>query len=78
MVQQSNVGSVVNLQTDTEDRFQYAYMALRASIDGFLTSGRPVIVVDGTHLKGKYKGIMFVAATKDVNEQIFPPRIWHW
>ncbi|KAL6552016.1 hypothetical protein OROGR_008170 [Orobanche gracilis] len=33
---------------------------------------RPVIVVDGTHLKGKYNGIMFVAATKDANEQIFP------
>lgn len=33
---------------------------------------RPVIVVDGTHLKGKYKGVMFVAATKDGNEQIVP------
>lgn len=62
----------MNLQTDTEDRFQYAYMALRASIDGFLICGRPVIVVDDTHLKGRYKGIMFVAATKDANEQIFP------
>lgn len=47
-------------------------MSLSASIKGFLSSGRPVIVVDGTHLKGKYRGIMFVAATMDGNEQLFP------
>lgn len=47
-------------------------MAPSASISGFLSSGRPVIVVDGTHLKGKYRGVMFVDAMKDENEQIFP------
>lgn len=31
-----------------------------------------MIVVDGTHLKGKNKGVLFVAVTKDGNEQIFP------
>ncbi|XP_057790698.1 protein FAR1-RELATED SEQUENCE 5-like [Salvia miltiorrhiza] len=72
MVQQANPGTVVELQTDSSNCFQYVFMALSASISGFLASGRLVIVVDGTHLKGKYKGIMFVAATKDGNEQIFP------
>lgn len=72
MVQQTNPGSRVALKTDEEERFQYAFMALSASISGFLSSGRPVIVVDGTHLKGKYRGVMFVASTKDGNEQIFP------
>ncbi|XP_057803545.1 uncharacterized protein LOC131018865 [Salvia miltiorrhiza] len=32
---------------------------------------RPIIVVDGTHLKGRNKGILFVAVTKDDNEQVF-------
>ncbi|KAL6518212.1 hypothetical protein OROMI_033913 [Orobanche minor] len=71
MLEQSNPGSVVDLQTDEAGAFEYYFMSLDASIRGFKAC-RPVIVVDGTHLKGKYNGIMFVAATKDANEQIFP------
>ncbi|KAL6549489.1 hypothetical protein OROHE_008606 [Orobanche hederae] len=71
MLQQSNSGSVVDLQTDEAGAFEYCFMSLAASIRGFKAC-RPVIVVDGTHLKGKYNGIIFVAATKDANEQIFP------
>ncbi|KAL5547634.1 hypothetical protein UlMin_002865 [Ulmus minor] len=33
---------------------------------------RPLIVVDGTFLKGKYKGTLFVACAKDGNNGIFP------
>ncbi|XP_057786783.1 uncharacterized protein LOC131004175 [Salvia miltiorrhiza] len=68
MLQESNPGSIVALQTDSVDRFQYAFMAIGACVNGFKSSCRPVIVVDGTHLKVKYRGIMFVAATKDGNE----------
>ncbi|KAL6575452.1 hypothetical protein OROMI_012737 [Orobanche minor] len=71
MLEQSNPGSVVDLQTDEAGAFEYCFMSLAASIRGFKAC-RPVIVVDGTHLKGKYNGIIFVAATKDANEQIFP------
>ncbi|KAL6550042.1 hypothetical protein OROMI_020530 [Orobanche minor] len=71
MLEQSNPGSVVDLQTDEAGAFENCFMPLAASIRGFKAC-RPVIVVDGTHLKGKYNGIMFVAATKDANEQIFP------
>ncbi|KAL6513482.1 hypothetical protein OROGR_020968 [Orobanche gracilis] len=71
MLEQSNPGSVVDLQTDEAGDFEYCFMSLVASIRGFKAC-RPVIVVDGTHLKGKYNGIMFVAATKDANEHIFP------
>ncbi|KAL6518132.1 hypothetical protein OROMI_033833 [Orobanche minor] len=71
MLEQSNLGSVVDLQTDEAEAFEYCFMSLAASIRGFKAC-RPVIVVDGTHLKGKYNGIMFAAATKDANEQIFP------
>ncbi|KAL6584380.1 hypothetical protein OROMI_003669 [Orobanche minor] len=71
MLEQSNPGSVVDLQTDEVGAFDYCFMSLAASIRDFKAC-RPVIVVDGTHLKGKYNGIMFVAAIKDANEQIFP------
>ncbi|XP_022866127.1 uncharacterized protein LOC111385938, partial [Olea europaea var. sylvestris] len=33
---------------------------------------RPVICVDGSHLKGQYKGTLLVAAAQDANLQIYP------
>ena len=39
---------------------------------GFCKCCKPVIVIDGTHLKGKFRGVMFVATTKDADEQIYP------
>ncbi|KAK3212231.1 hypothetical protein Dsin_016937 [Dipteronia sinensis] len=47
------------------------------SFNGFdlltiVCNGRPVIAIDGTHLKGSYKGVVFAAACKDENNKIFP------
>ncbi|TXG48698.1 hypothetical protein EZV62_024573 [Acer yangbiense] len=39
---------------------------------GFTTSLRPVVAVDGTFLKGKNQGTMFVACCMDGNNQIYP------
>lgn len=72
MVRKVNPGSIVDWKTDAENRFQYMYMAFATSINVFIFCGRPVIVIDGTHLKEKYKGVMFVAATKDGGEHIYP------
>ena len=47
-------------------------MAFGAGISGFHTSIRLVIVVDGTFLKSKYLGTLFVAVSKDGNNQIYP------
>ena len=33
---------------------------------------RPVVAMDGTHLKGKYKGTMFITLCFDGNQQIYP------
>ncbi|KAH6784186.1 hypothetical protein C2S52_009145 [Perilla frutescens var. hirtella] len=38
----------------------------------FQEGSRPVVVIDGTHLKGRNKGILFAVVTKDGNEQILP------
>nr|VDC99373.1 unnamed protein product [Brassica oleracea] len=52
-------------------RFKYLFLSFGASIKGFKYQRR-VIVVDGTHLSGKYGGTMLVAARQDGNFQIFP------
>ncbi|XP_048611970.1 uncharacterized protein LOC106448752 [Brassica napus] len=55
----ANLGSLANLHTDqTEEgghRFKYMFLALGASIEGY-KGMRKVVVVDGTHLKGRYAG----------------------
>ena len=46
-------------------------MSISASLAGFHTSIRPVVAVDGTFLKAKYFGTLFIAACKDGNNQIY-------
>lgn len=45
-------------------------MALGPSLRGFKNC-RPVLIVDGTHLEGKYKGMMLVGVTMDDNNQLY-------
>lgn len=52
-------------------RFAYMFFAHAASIAGW-SYCRPVIAVDVTFLKSKYRGVLFVVVSKDANNQIFP------
>ena len=47
-------------------------MALDPCINSFRECCRPLIVIDGTYLKGKFRDVMFVVATKDANNHIYP------
>ena len=49
----------------------YLFLAFGASIAGFKKL-RHVLVIDGTHLGGKYKGVLLTAIGQDANFQIFP------
>ncbi|XP_058075786.1 uncharacterized protein LOC131224272 [Magnolia sinica] len=53
-------------------RFERCFVALEQCVRSFQTSLRRVLAVDGTHLKGKYKGILFVATALDGDNHIFP------
>ncbi|KAK2658258.1 hypothetical protein Ddye_004791 [Dipteronia dyeriana] len=46
-------------------------MSIGASLRGFQTCMRPIIIVDGTHLKGQFGGAMLVATTQYRNEQMY-------
>ena len=67
----ANPGSITGLELDSLNRFKYLFLSFGVSIRGFQYQRR-VIVVDGTHLSGKYEGVMLVAAAQDGNFQIFP------
>ena len=72
MLKQQNPGMVTKLKVDNENKFEICFMAFGACISGFRECCRPAIAIDGTHLKGKYKGILFIAIAMDGNDQIFP------
>jgi hypothetical protein len=51
--------------------FKYVFWAFGPSIEAFRLC-RPVISIDGTHLKGSYVGKMLIAVSKDANGYIIP------
>ncbi|XP_039118108.1 uncharacterized protein LOC120254027 [Dioscorea cayenensis subsp. rotundata] len=69
-VSETNPGSVVIIDTDGE-RFKRGFFCFRASLDGFKRGCRPMLFLDGTHLLGKYGGILLGATAKDGNEGFF-------
>ncbi|XP_015168084.1 uncharacterized protein [Solanum tuberosum] len=52
-------------------RFMYYFLAFGACIKG-LAHIRKVIAVDGTHLHGKYEGVLFIAVEQDTENHVYP------
>ena len=52
--------------------FQRMYICLPACKEGFVAGCRPIICVDGAHLKGQFPGVLLTAVGKDGNNNIFP------
>lgn len=47
------------------------FLAMSPSIEGYKFK-RKVVIVDGTHLRGKYVGCLLTASAQDGNYQVFP------
>ncbi|XP_022897502.1 uncharacterized protein LOC111411177 [Olea europaea var. sylvestris] len=69
---ENNPGTVTHIELDSRDRFHYFFLAFGASIRGYMQYLRPVVCVDGSHLKGPYKGTLLLATAQDANKQIYP------
>lgn len=68
----ANPGTVFEVEVEEHRYFKYVYMAFGPCIRGFLNCIRPVVVVDGTHLHEKYKGMLLIATCIDGNNNIYP------
>ncbi|KAE8688907.1 hypothetical protein F3Y22_tig00110949pilonHSYRG00042 [Hibiscus syriacus] len=67
-----NPGSVTHIKTDRDGCFELLFIAIGAAIHSFITCMRPVIIVDGAHLKGRYLGVKLLAVAMDANNGILP------
>jgi hypothetical protein len=68
----SNPGSTFYLALDEQSRFKKCYVSLDASKRGFLEGCRPVLFIDGCHIKTRYIGQLLTAVGIDPNDCIFP------
>ncbi|KAL0312256.1 UNVERIFIED_CONTAM: hypothetical protein Sradi_5624900 [Sesamum radiatum] len=73
----SNPGSTVVMKTEVDEdsgveMFLRLYICLDACKRGYLEGCRPVIGLDGCHLKGPHKGVLLSAVGIDPNNCIFP------
>ena len=71
-IRRSNPGSSFFLALDANSRFKQCYMSIEASKIGFLQGCRPVIFIDGCHIKTRYGGQLLTAVGIDPNDCIFP------
>ena len=65
------MANTVKIQT-ANNVFKRMYVCLYACKRGFLAGCRPLIGIDGCHLKGTTRGQLLVAIGKDGNDNIFP------
>ena len=68
---------MVILQIEMEDKnaqpkFKRMYIRYNAQKVGFLGGCRPIIGLDGCHLKGRFGGQILYAVARDANDNIFP------
>ncbi|KAL4394371.1 hypothetical protein AHAS_Ahas02G0145300 [Arachis hypogaea] len=73
----ANSGSSLSILVDRpslmhQPRFMRMYMCLDAVKKGFLAGCRPIIGVDGCHLKGDHGQQLLVAVDRDPNDNYFP------
>ncbi|XP_056856275.1 uncharacterized protein LOC130505695 [Raphanus sativus] len=66
-----NPDTITRVVVDEGKKFKYLFWALGASIEGFRAM-RKVLVVDATHLKTVYGGVLFIATAQDPNHHHYP------
>lgn len=71
MLEEKNHGTVTYVECDEEKRFKYLFIALGACIEGFRAM-RKVIILDGTHLSSKHRGVLIVVMAQDPDRHHYP------
>ncbi|KAK4410830.1 hypothetical protein Sango_0156000 [Sesamum angolense] len=69
--------NVIMMMTDSDDgnvnkKFAKFYVMFDALRVGFLSGCRPIIGVDGCHLKGPHGGVLLTAVSIDPNNNLYP------
>lgn len=69
-LQKTNPSTPTNIDITSDNRFRYFFWGFGLCLRLFQTSLRPLIVVDGTHLRRKSLGVLLVAITHDAKSLV--------
>lgn len=75
VLKETNPGTTVNLMTEIDGdirKFKGIYICFDACRRGWLKGCRPIIGLDGYHIKGQYPGQLLLAIGIDANNDMFP------
>ncbi|KAL6226245.1 hypothetical protein ACLB2K_000208 [Fragaria x ananassa] len=70
-LEKTNPDSYATLECDADHRFVRMFISFQGCIEGFKHC-RPILALDGTHIKNKYKGHLLSATGKNGNNGIYP------
>lgn len=72
---EANPGTIAHLDMEYKEGvghcFKYMFLAMGSSVKGFEYMPK-VMIINGTHLRGKYACCLWTASDQDGNYQIFP------
>lgn len=71
MLKEANPETHTFYETDVDGKFRFLFVSFGQSVRGFHTAMRKFVVVDGTCLKRKYKGV-YLLRTLDGNSNLYP------
>nr|GEU43827.1 transposase, MuDR, MULE transposase domain protein [Tanacetum cinerariifolium] len=71
-LESTNGGTVTHIEIVDEDRFKMVFFAFGVVIRSFKYHMRLLIIINATHLKGRYEGKNLLAVGMDGNNQIIP------
>ncbi|KAL3522379.1 hypothetical protein ACH5RR_015213 [Cinchona calisaya] len=84
----SNIFLTTQTSEDGDEVFKRFYVCLQACKEGFLAGCRPIVGLDGCHLRGPHKGILLSTVGIDPNNQLYSvayamveiedKRTWRW
>jgi hypothetical protein len=70
-IARNNLNSLATIESTSENQFKRAFICYDASAMG-IAHCRPLLGLDGTHLKTRYQGILLAATGVDAHGQLFP------
>ncbi|KAK4284108.1 hypothetical protein QN277_000981 [Acacia crassicarpa] len=69
---ENDPNTVAKWSASTDNTFERLFIAYGCCINGFLLGSRPILYLDGYHLRGPYKVTLLAASAYDANNELFP------
>ena len=72
VLRETNPGSIADLEIFPDTmKFRRIFISIAACVAGFVKGCRPMLFLDGTHIKSKWKGCLLSAVCKDADNGMF-------